>query len=159
MNRPMQASLCLLLLGMLAAPGGTQAAETPRQQARQMDANVDGTLSADEHEAGVEMTFDSVDTDEDSFISADELDTPGTPAARAAPGPPLTYRGADIDRRCCPRPSMPWARKRYSGSRRQPRRQPQSGRDQGSDEAPALPSSRPDRWPLPAQVTRFTINP
>lgn len=74
MNRPMQASLGLLLLGMLAASASMQAEETPRQQARQMDANIDGTLSADEHEAGVEMSFDSVDTDGDSFISADELD-------------------------------------------------------------------------------------
>lgn len=88
MNRKIQAPLGLLLLTLIA---GSAAAQTlPKQEARQMDTNLDGTLSADEHETGVEATFDSIDADEDDFITADELD-----AAREAKGETTTQPTAD----------------------------------------------------------------
>ena len=88
MKRTIQAHLGLLLLTLIA---GTAAAQTlPKQEAKQMDTNLDGTLSADEHESGVEATFDSIDADEDDFITADELD-----AAREAKGDAATQSSAD----------------------------------------------------------------
>jgi hypothetical protein len=75
MNLKIQAPFALLLIALLAATSNAHAQASPKQQARQMDTNVDGTLSADEQEAAVEWTFKSLDTDEDSFLSADELDT------------------------------------------------------------------------------------
>lgn len=88
MNRTIHAPLGLLLLTLLA---GTAAAQTlPKQQAKQMDTNLDGSLSADEHETGVEATFESIDADEDHFITADELD-----AAREARGEAATQKAAD----------------------------------------------------------------
>lgn len=74
MNRAIPVPLALLLVALHAYSGPAHAQSTPTQEARQMDANADGTVSADEHEAGVEMTFASVDADEDNFISADELE-------------------------------------------------------------------------------------
>ena len=74
MNRPMQCSLTVLFLASLSCATRTPAQETPKQQAMQMDVNLDGTLSADEHEAGVDLAFDTLDADQDNFITADELE-------------------------------------------------------------------------------------
>lgn len=88
-TRLMQVPLSTLLFVALAA-ASAHAAETPRQKARQMDVNTDGTLSADEFETGVETTFKAIDADEDNFINADELD-----AASEARGERITGTSAD----------------------------------------------------------------
>lgn len=90
MKRMIQGRSALLFVAVLATTSVAHAQATPRQEARQMDANIDGVVSADEHEAGVEMTFDAVDADEDNFISADEMD-----AAREAKNERGTQSSAD----------------------------------------------------------------
>ncbi len=90
MNSSMPYALSLLVLSALACAASTHAQQTPRQHARQMGVNIDGTRSADEHEAGVDLAFDTLDADQDSFITADELDS-----AREAKGEGRTGMSAE----------------------------------------------------------------
>ncbi len=65
----------VLLASAWAAPSSLQAAEPSLwQESRQLDGNADGTMSLDEYQTGVESKFRAMDTDEDGFVTVDELD-------------------------------------------------------------------------------------
>ena len=105
MRASRRAPFVSLALALAAAGAGLLATAAPAlahknaTEFQRMDANNDGVVSSSEHEMYARKAFDTIDTNHDDNITADELDAAEGKVSRHATGPTEYSSAARIRRR------------------------------------------------------------